>query len=103
MSLIACTQVFDEPLTDTRLAQLLSAGRQIHSLSLSGLDLQSDTHANTPWPWTSVSVHTLRVAMLARLPHPGTEGPPRTVRCSQIQIDDSVEQVRTLFIVTVHV
>ncbi len=33
------------------------------------LALQSDTHANTPWPWEELTVATLDVTQLLKLPN----------------------------------
>ncbi len=40
------------------------------SVEVPSLTLQSDTHANTPWPWDELTIDTLDIADLCKLPDP---------------------------------
>ncbi len=76
-----------EALTDQQLRRLLRTVPQLRRLSVPSLNLQSDQHANTPWPWEELAVSECDAAMLLRLPNPGGEGAPRVVRCESITLD----------------
>lgn len=72
---------FDEPelpkvdqLTDELLSAALDVAPQLRTLTAGALTLQSDQHASAAWPWDKVSVRTVDVTQLLRLPHPGVGG-----------------------------
>ncbi len=51
------------------------------------VELESDTHANTPFPWDELSLTrpVMDLASLLRLPDPaGGESGPRVVRCGEL-------------------
>ncbi len=52
----------DGPLTDELLTSVLHNGRHVHSLSVASVSLQSDTYANTPWPWEEFTCDTVDVS-----------------------------------------
>ncbi len=57
-----------QPLTDALLGAVLRMGPYMRRLSVPSLALQSDQHANTPWPWEELSVGALDLAQFGRLP-----------------------------------
>ncbi len=59
-----------KPLTDELLMAVVATN--VHSLSVRSLSLQSDEHANTPWPWKQLTVETVDMAQLLKLPSPAT-------------------------------
>ncbi len=81
-------------LTDRLLSAVLAASEHIRTLSVPRVRLQSDTHANAPWPWEELSVDRFDLSMLARLPWPGGEGAPRKVVCEVFCIDSVTPEVR---------
>lgn len=58
-------------LTDSRLSTLLACGT-VARLTVASLELQSDQHANTPWPWDKLTVYAREtdITHLAQLPDP---------------------------------
>ncbi len=61
---------------------LLQLGSRITVLDVGGLALQSDTHANTPWPWDELILGELRdMAQLLKLPSPRDRATPPTIEC----------------------
>ncbi len=73
-----------QALTSQQLSSLLRVGPRLCRLSVYSLSLQSDQHANTPWPWDELTVLQCDAAMLLRLPNPGGEGTFRVVRCETL-------------------
>ncbi len=61
----------DESLTGSLLTLLLQSGQGISRLVVRSLDLQSDQHANTPWPWQELIIKSSAdMVQLLRLPDP---------------------------------
>ncbi len=83
----------DPQLTDELLGVALQLGSSMQGMLMGAVELQSDTHANTPWPWEDFRVDALHVTRLLRLPDPGQAKSPRQLRCCHVHIDSSVEQV----------
>ncbi len=73
---------------------LMQAGPHVRKLSIYQLGLQSDTHANTPWPWEQLNIEYMQPIMLLRLPSPGTSlhGTP-VITCARIDLN-GLTQVR---------
>ncbi len=63
-----------EQLTDELLSAALDAAPHLRTLEAAALALQSDQHASVALPWAKLSVITLNVTQLLRLPHPGVGG-----------------------------
>ncbi len=57
---------------------------QLPYLGCESLDLQSDQHANTPWPWRHLHVEMCDVHMLTKLPEPTSDGEQRSVIASRV-------------------
>ncbi len=71
------------------------ARSQITSLSVRSLALQSDTHANTPWPWDELTIDTLYIADLCKLPDPSGVEDGVWVECTTLIVhNDTIAQVR---------
>ncbi len=69
--------VYVKELTDELLGLLLTLGPYIRCVGTDTLKLQSDQHANTPWPWEVLRVYSTALpkqpwaaAQLLRLPNP---------------------------------
>ncbi len=77
-------RVTNHHLTDQQLSMLLGLEPQLRRLSVGGLSLQSDQHANAPWPWEELTVWECDAAMLLKLPSPAGAGAPRVLRCAGI-------------------
>jgi hypothetical protein len=62
------------------------------------LDLRSDAHSTSPWPWQMLEVGTFSVSALLRLPDPSSsgDGTSRVIRCQQVVIDARVCEVRNV-------
>ncbi len=85
------------PLTDALLGVVLQMAPHLRSLSAPSLALQSDTHANTPWPWDELTIDTLDIADLCKLPDP-SGAVDRMIYTSEILFDaQRIQQVRWLF------
>ncbi len=69
----------------------------MRELMVKSLDLQSNTHANTLWPWDTLHLRECNVTMLALLPNP--VGSVRDVGCPQLFMDARVTQVGAKYIV----
>ncbi len=81
-------------ISDEQLSLLLSvAPGVLPKLNVVSLKLQSDTHANTPWPWEELTVHEFYVLKLLRYPWPGGDGAPRKV-AAFLLLDASIREVR---------
>ncbi len=66
---------------------MLQLGQGIRKLTVDSLSLQSDTHANTPWPWDQLDVGTGDdMTQLLRLPTPVSRGEPPTITCFPLTI-----------------
>ncbi len=73
----------------------MQASPYLSSVDLCTLELQSDTHANTPWPWNEITIDTLDIADLCKLPNPsGGEGRPRRVICRELVFSERLLEVR---------
>ncbi len=70
------------------------ASAQITGLCVSSLALQSDTHANTPWPWDELSISSFDITDLCKLPDPAGERVPREVSCREVILSERMLQVR---------
>ncbi len=82
-----------EPLTDELLGVVLGMGTRVQNLTCPSLALQSDQHANTPWPWDELTCTTFDVGQVCRLPDPaGTQG-GRAVWVEELVIGPEVDQV----------
>ncbi len=60
------------------------------------LSLQTDQHANAPWPWEELIVHNCDINQLLRLPDPSGPGAPRLVVCDEVFLDSKELQVRCI-------
>ncbi len=81
-----------QPLTDALLGMVLATGAHMPSLSVPSLALQSDQHAAAAWPWHELSVETVDVADLRKLP--GNSWPStRRIRC-RVLVLSSLQQVK---------
>ncbi len=58
-------------LTDALLGVALQLAPHMPSLTVRNLDLQTSQHASTPWPWEELTIDTLDIAELCKLPMPG--------------------------------
>lgn len=63
-------------------------------LAVRSLALQSDQCANTLWPWEQLTVETLDMAQVLRLPKPSSEGVICVVEFSRLEVGAGVQQVR---------
>ncbi len=77
----------DEPLTDELLGAVLGVGTRVERLTCPSVALQSDQHANTPWPWEFLTCTTLDVGQVCRLPDPA--GAKSIIGCI-IQVEELV-------------
>ncbi len=88
--------VLDGTLTDELLTVVLAAGTQIRSLQVGRLSLQSDTHANTPWPWEEVVVRKMSLGDVLKLPNPAGAGGGKgqcVVCVRELVIDNNIDKV----------
>lgn len=92
-----------ESLTNELLGVALAMGPCVRGLHVGSLHLQTNTHANTPWPWEDVYIGAwpFDVTALLRLPCPvrggsgSGGGTRRVVRCRDLTINsESLMQVR---------
>ncbi len=84
-----------EPVTDEQLSLMLRVAEHVPRLSVGSLSLQSDTHANTPWPWDELTIDTLDIADLCKLPDPSGAKDGVWVECVTVMVDrKTIEQVR---------
>ncbi len=85
---LACLQLperIEGPLTDGLLTAVLGTGPgRNRQLSVRSLALLSDQHADAEWPWTSLSVDTVDVSMVMRLPNPGSK--ERSAGCVTVDV-----------------
>ncbi len=69
------------PIQDGHLEALVQMGAHVRKVTATGLELQSDKHANADWLWGELSIGDAELSSLLRLPRP----PPDTViECSRI-------------------
>lgn len=77
----------------TWFACAVQAGNSVTRLVVPSLELQSDQHADTPWPWEALRVDKPNITDLCKLPDPAGQRAVR-VLCRDVYIDSSVLQVR---------
>ncbi len=72
---------------------VLQAGPHVRILSVGRLGLETETHANTPWPWERMMIGRCDVSMVAFLPNPqpGTATP--IIHITEVDITPSVTEV----------
>lgn len=71
------------------------AGTLLNRLVVDDVQLQSDQHANTHWPWEELQVlGDMNVAMFAKLPGPASAGVRRNLQCKTLYMDSSILEVR---------
>ncbi len=86
--------LIEKPLTDELLGLVQQMGPRMRRLSVHSLALQSDQHANTPWPWDELGLGGVDLAHIARLPNPSGEGAPHMVTEVQVVlVSEDVLQV----------
>ncbi len=66
-------------LIDEQLSTILQLGEQVSSLSVGSIHLQSNQHANTPWPWEKLTIEWFDIADLCKLPDPRGTCKPRVI------------------------
>ncbi len=81
-------------LTDALLGLVLQLAPNMRSLHVWSLSLQSDQHANTPWPWEELTIDMLDIGQLGRLPMPAHDA-MTTIRSQKIELLSVDEQVRS--------
>ncbi len=99
-SLARTVTVLIDDLTDETMTALLLMGRQVRKLTVDKLALESDQHANTPWPWEEFVIRTCNVAHFARLPDPRGGRGKREIRFEYMHIRGDISVVRWQFIHT---
>ncbi len=77
---------------------LVQAGKHVSKLSADSVALQSDTHANTPWPWDDFSVAHFDISALLKLPDPGGGDGLRVIRCAELSLGGVTTEVSTVFV-----
>ncbi len=84
-----------EALTDGLLDAVIAMGPQLCRVSVGSLSLQSDAHANTPWPWEELSVSTLDLGQVSRLPQTTVScgRPARKVEVRSLHLSSDITQV----------
>ncbi len=79
-------------LTDELLGVALEMGPCVRSLSVEGLELQSDQHANTAWPWDELECEFMTLSSVLKLPR--AHGPGDCViRTLEVYIDTPATEV----------
>ncbi len=86
----------DGPLTDELLGTVLQLGEQVSSLWVSSLQLLSDQHANKPWPWVELTIDTLDIADLCKLPSPRSIGKLLVINVTRLESGQTVTRVRRM-------
>ncbi len=83
-----------EPLTDELLSTVLQLGGQVRHLEVDGMRLQSDQHANAPWPWAELSSYdTMSITDLCKLPNPSSAYKRRVVNTSYLDCQSALPEV----------
>ncbi len=89
--------------TDELLGGLLQCGEAVKRLVVGSLQLQSDQHANTPWPWEHLVLKTsAAMTQMLRLPDPARAARrPHVSGQLQLHRSDDPDQVESSC-VTIH-
>ncbi len=87
-------------LSDVTLYMLTQAGPNLRSFAVNTLSLTSDQQSNTDWPWAALTIDSVDVISMLKMPHPGgysgvegDGGSGPVVRCKTLDFT-RVTQVR---------
>ncbi len=84
-----------DALTDEELGVVLAMGPHMRHLAVKSVALQSDSHADTPWPWDELWVDKeVTASQLCKLPNPAGSGAARVLSCDSLIMDSDTVQVR---------